>query len=83
LNTIPRQNLKMNTVNLFIDYIDVIIQNNFYLSFVILFIFLIIYNTLAIPGNIILMVATGYFFNLYFGFLICLTSLTISSFIFF
>ena len=73
----------MNTVSLFIDYINIIIQDNYIFSFLILFLFLVVYNTLAIPGNIILMVATGYFFSLYLGFLICISSLTISSFIFF
>ena len=73
----------MNVVNLFIDYININIQDNYFFSLLIFFFFLIIYNSLAIPGNIILMVATGYFFNLYFGFLICITSLTVGSLFFF
>ena len=73
----------MSIFYLFLDYIKINIENNFIITFVIFLIFLTIYISFSIPGNLIFICSTGYFFGIYFGFLISIFSLVFGSLIFF
>ena len=73
----------MNSFFFILNYIEVSIDNNFYLTFFIFFTFLLIYNIFSIPGNLIFIASTGYFFGILLGFLISITSIVLGSLIFF
>ena len=73
----------METLFYFLDYIKINVEYNFYSTFLLFFIILLIYNTFAIPGGLIFNCATGYFFGIFFGFLIVIFTLVCGSFIFF
>ena len=66
-----------------LDYIKTNIDNNYTLTLIFFFIFLILYNSFSIPGNLIFISSTGYFFGIYIGFFISITSIVLGSFIFF
>ena len=65
-----------------LNYIDFYINKNFFLNLVLFFSFLLIYFTLGIPGGLVFIAATGYFFGIYIGFIICILALTIGSLFF-
>ena len=67
----------------YLDFITYYVDNNFLLSFLIFFIFLIIYNSFSLPGNLLFFLLSGYFFNIYIAFLINILSIVIGSFNFF
>ena len=46
----------------FLEYIELNVEYNFILTLLIFFIFILLYNSFSIPGNIIFIAATGYFF---------------------
>ena len=73
----------MEFLYLFIDYINLNIKFNFFYTFLIFFIFLIIYNSICLPGNIILFISAGYFFGIYLGFILSIFSIVFGSFFFF
>ena len=73
----------MDFLYLFLDFIKINLDSNFILTFFLFFIFLLFYNTLAIPGNLIFIASTGYFFGIYLGFFLSITSLVLGSLIFF
>ena len=66
-----------------LDYIKTNIDNNYTLTLIFFFIFLILFNSFSIPGNLIFISSTGYFFGIYIGFFISITSIVLGSFIFF
>ena len=66
-----------------LDYIEIKIEYNYLFTLLFFFIFLTIYSTLSIPGNIIFIVAAGYFFGTSVGFLLSICSIVIGSFLFF
>ena len=67
----------------FFDFIKINVEYNFYFTFLIFFIFLLFYNTFAIPGSFIFISATGYFFGIYLAYFIGIFTLVFGSFIFF
>jgi len=66
-----------------LDFITYYVDNNFLLSAFLFFIFLVIYNSFSLPGNLFFFLSSGFFFNLYIGFLINILSIVIGSLIFF
>ena len=73
-------------MDIFLKYLDFIIyyvDNNFLLSAFIFFIFLVIYNSFSLPGNLFFFLSSGFFFNVYIGFLINILSIVIGSLKFF
>ena len=67
----------------FLDIINLYIQNNYYLSLSIFFLFLLVYFSFSLPGGTRLLVASGFFFGFIIGFIINIVSLTLGSLIFF
>ena len=67
----------------FLDIINSYIQNYYYLSLFIFFLFLLIYFSFSLPGGPILLVASGFFFGFLIGFIINIVSLVLGSLIFF
>ena len=67
----------------FLDYIKINIEYNYLKIFLFFFIFLIIYNSFSIPGNMVFIAATGYFFGSYIGYLLSISTLVLGSLIFF
>ena len=73
-------------MEIFFTYLDLItyyVDKNYLLSIILFFLFLIIYNSFSLPGNLLFFLSSGFFFNLYIGFLINLLSIVIGSFNFF
>ena len=58
------------------------INNNYFFSFLIYFIISICFFTLSLPGGIIMLVSSGFFFGILGGFLINILSISIGSLIF-
>ena len=73
----------MNEFFVFLDFLNIYINANFNLSIIIFFIFLLVYNTLSIPGNLIFFVSAGYFFGIYIAYIISILSIVLGSLIFF
>ena len=67
----------------YLDFITYYVDNNFLLSAFLFFIFLVIYNSFSLPGNLFFFLSSGFFFNVYIGFLINILSIVIGSLIFF
>ena len=67
----------------FLDIINSYIQNYYYLSLFIFFLFLLIYFSFSLPGGPILVVASGFFFGFLIGFIINIVSIVLGSLIFF
>ena len=67
----------------FLDFITYYADNNFLLSAFLFFIFLVIYNSFSLPGNLFFFLSSGFFFNVYVGFLINIFSIVIGSLNFF
>ena len=73
-------------MDFFLKYLDFIIyyvDNNFLLSAFLFFIFLVIYNSFSLPGNLFFFLSSGFFFNVYIGFLLNILSIVIGSLNFF
>ena len=73
----------METFLKLLEYIDYNLDNNYFIFLLFLFIFMLVYNSFSLPGNIILMASTGYFFGLIIGYIISILALTLGSLIFF
>ena len=67
----------------YLDFITYYIDNNFLLSAFLFFIFLVIYNSFSLPGILFFFLSSGFFFNIYLGFLINILSIVIGSLNFF
>ena len=67
----------------YLDFINYYVDKNFLLSAFIFCFFLIIYNSFSLPGNLLFFLSSGFFFNLYIGFLINILSIVIGSLNFF
>lgn len=67
----------------YLDFITYYVDNNFLLSAFLFFIFLVIYNSFSLPGNLFFFLSSGFFFNIYLGFLINILSIVIGSLNFF
>ena len=73
----------MNLFYIFLDFIKLNIENNFILTFLLFFVFLLFYSAFSIPGSLIFIASTGYFFGIYFGFILSILSLVFGSLFFF
>ena len=73
----------MNEFHVFLDFLNNYIDTNYNFSILILFVFLLFYNTFSIPGNLIFVFSAGYFYGIYIGYLISILSIVLGSFIFF
>ena len=67
----------------FLVVIPSYIQNYYYLSLFIFFLFLLIYFSFSLPGGLILLLASGFFFGFLIGFIINIVSIVLGSLIFF
>ena len=67
----------MNLFYIFLDFIKLNIENNFILTFLLFFVFLLFYSAFSIPGYLIFIASTGYFFGIYFGFILSILSLVL------
>ena len=67
----------------FLDIINSYIQNYYYLSLFIFFLFLLIYFSFSLPGGPILLLASGFFFGFLIGSIINIVSIVLGSLIFF
>ncbi len=67
---------------IFLNYIQLIIDSNYFLALIIYFIFCLVFFSLSLPGGFIIPLASGLFFGFYIGFLINIISITIGSFTF-
>jgi len=66
-----------------LDFIKLKVETSYYTTLLIFFFFLLIYSTFSIPGNIILVVSTGYFFGIYTGFLLSISTIVLGSLFFY
>ena len=66
-----------------LEFVKLNIENNFIFTFFCFFVFLLFYNALSMPGNLIFITSTGYFFGIYFGFILSILSLVLGSLFFF
>jgi len=73
----------MTEFYVFLDFLNTYIDTNYNFSILIFFVFLLVYNTFSIPGNLIFVVSTGYFFGIYIGYIISILSIVLGSLIFF
>ena len=73
----------MDIFFLYLDIITYYVDNNFLLSAFLFFIFLVIYNSFSLPGNLFFFLSSGFLFDIYIGFLINILSIVIGSLIFF
>ena len=67
----------------YLGFISYYVDNNFVLVAILFFIFLVIYNSFSLPGNLFFFLSSGFFFNVYIGFLINIFSIVIGSLNFF
>ena len=72
----------MDNFFLFSEIIEKTITTDFYFALSISFIILLLLNSLGIPGNIIFIASSGYFFGIYFGFIISILAISLGSIIF-
>ena len=69
-------------VLIFLDYIDVLIDNYYFFSLCIYSIFCFLFFLLSLPGSLLIILSSGFFFGFYIGFLINIISITVGSLIF-
>ena len=58
-------------------------QDNYFISILAFFFFLICYSAFSLPGLLIFICMSGYLFGIYYGFIVSILSVTIGSLIFF
>ena len=73
----------MNEFFVFLDILNIYIDDNFNFSIIIFFIFLLVYSAFSIPGNLVFVASAGYFFGIYIGYIISILSIVLGSLIFF
>ncbi len=73
----------MESFLIYLGFITYYVDNNFVLAAILFFIFLVIYNSFSLPGSLLFFLSSGFFFNLYIGFIINILSIVIGSLIFF
>ncbi len=57
-------------------------QDNYFISILAFFFFLICYSAFSLPGLLIFTCMSGYLFGIYYGFIVSILSVTIGSLIF-
>ncbi len=67
----------------FLFQFELIIDNNFTISLIIYFIFSILFFTFSLPGSVIIILASSFFFGFFVGYLINIISVTLGSLLFF
>ena len=65
-----------------LNYIQILILNNYLLALISYFIFCLLFFFLSLPGGIIVTLSSGFFFGFYIGFLINIISITFGSLFF-
>ena len=73
----------MEYIFIILDLINLNIQNHYYYSIFLYFLFLCVFFALSLPGGTILILGSGFFFGILIGFIINLFSIVICSFVFF
>ncbi len=68
--------------NFFLQF-DLIIKNNFEMSLILYFLFSLIFFTFSLPGGIIIILASSFFFGFFIGFLINIISMVLGSLCFY
>ena len=58
-------------------------QDNFFISILFFFLFLLCYSMLSLPGILIFITMSGYLFGIYYGYIISILSITFGSLVFF
>ena len=56
-------------------------EDNYYFSILMVFLFLTFYQMIGLPGHVFIMLAVGYFFGTYIGYILCQFSLVIGSYL--
>ena len=67
----------------FLFQFELIIDNNFTISLIIYFIFSILFFTFSLPGSLIIILASSFFFGFFVGYLINIIAVTLGSLLFF
>ncbi len=67
----------------FLFQFELIIDNNFAISLIIYFIFSILFFTFSLPGSLIIILASSFFFGFFVGYLINIIAVTLGSLFFF
>ena len=73
----------MDIIYDFLVYFKLMVSDYYFYSLFFFFIFLLIYNSFCIPGNIFFIAASGYFYGLFIGFLISIITIVLGSLFFF
>ena len=69
-------------IQIILNYIQILVFDNYLLALISYFIFCLLFFFLSLPGGIIVTLSSGFFFGFYIGFLINIISITIGSFFF-
>ena len=69
-------------IQIILNYIQILIFDNYLLALITYFIFCLLFFFLSLPGGIIVTLSSGFFFGFYIGFLINIISITIGSLFF-
>ena len=67
----------------FLIQFDLLIKNNFELSLILYFLFSFLYYTFSLPGSLIIILASSFFFGFILGFVINITTIVLGSLCFF
>ncbi|MDC0192471.1 VTT domain-containing protein [Alphaproteobacteria bacterium] len=73
----------MDFILYFLDYIHLKIEDNYYLSLIIFLSIMILYNSLSLPGNPIVMISAGFFYGTIIGFSLSIIGIVLGSLIFY
>ena len=72
----------IDNILIYLNYIQMLILENYTLALISYFIFCLFFFFLSLPGGIIVTLSSGFFFGFYIGFLINIVSTTIGSLLF-
>ena len=72
----------IDNIFLYLILLNEYVDKHFLFSIIILIIFAIFYNSLSLPGNLIIFISSGYFFGYFFGFIINIISIVLIRFFF-
>ena len=67
----------------FLFQFDLLIKNNFELSLILYFLFSFLFYTFSLPGSLIIILASSFFFGFVIGFIINITTIVLGSLCFF
>ena len=72
----------IDNILIYLNYIQMLILENYTLALISYFIFCLFFFFLSLPGGLIIKLSSGFFFGFYIGFLINIISTTIGSLLF-